>query len=257
MSTVPEGLRRPGPTTFGTWVKLPSLETLEMLATAGFEFVVVDMEHSPLTLDFAYSATVVAQCLGMAVLVRVPDRSGSHIQRLLDAGVDGILVPQVSSADEARRVISQMVFSPEGQRGMGSTSRAGRWGLASTAEYLGRGDQIVRGIQLEDRGALAEMDAIVETPGLGAVFLGTGDLSLSSGVPASAPELQDLTDKLLAATQARDLPCGTAVGDVPAARKAADRGFSFVMVSNDATMFGRAAAQIGADLASARRKEST
>ena len=59
--TVPAGLRGPGPTTFGTWVKLPSLETLELLAAAGFEFVVVDMEHSPLTLDFAYQAIVVAQ----------------------------------------------------------------------------------------------------------------------------------------------------------------------------------------------------
>jgi 2-dehydro-3-deoxyglucarate aldolase/4-hydroxy-2-oxoheptanedioate aldolase len=254
MRAVPQGLQHPGPATFGTWVKLPSFETLEMLASAGFEFVVIDMEHSPLTLDFAYGATVVAQGLGMAVLVRVPDRSGSHIQRLLDAGVDGILVPQVSSADEARRVVGQMVFSPEGRRGMGSTSRAGRWGLAGTAEYLGGGDRVVRGIQLEDREALAEMDAIVDTPGLGAVFLGTGDLSLSSGLPASAPELQDLTDKLLAATRARDLPCGTAVGDSAAALAAADRGFSFVMVSNDATMFGRAAAQIGADLASGRRQ---
>ena len=95
--TVPAGLRGPGPTTFGTWVKLPSLETLELLAAAGFEFVVVDMEHSPLTLDFAYQAIVVAQGLGLAVLVRVPDRSGSHLQRLLDAGADGILVPQVPS----------------------------------------------------------------------------------------------------------------------------------------------------------------
>jgi 2-dehydro-3-deoxyglucarate aldolase/4-hydroxy-2-oxoheptanedioate aldolase len=253
MTRLPEGLRRPAPTTFGTWVKLPSLETLEMLASAGFEFVVIDMEHSPLTLDFAYGATVVAQGLGMAVLVRVPDRTGSHIQRLLDMGVDGILVPQVSSADEARRVVGQLVFAPAGQRGSGSTSRAGRWGLASTADYLGRGNDVVRGIQLEDRDALAEMDAILETPGLSAVFLGTGDLSLSSGLPASAPELQDLTDKLLAATRERDLPCGSAGGDPAAALAAAARGFSFVMVSNDASIFGRAAAQIGADLAAGRQ----
>lgn len=245
MSTVPEGLRRPGPTTFGTWVKLPSLETLEMLATAGFEFVVIDMEHSPLTFDFAYSAIVVAQSMGMTALVRVPDRSGSHVQRLLDAGADGLLVPQVSSAEEARRCIAQMVFPPNGTRGMGSTSRAGRWGLTGNADYLARGDDTVRGIQLEDLDALAELEAILDTPGLSAVFLGTGDLSLSSGLPPNAPELQEATDKLLAATAARGLPCGTAVGDAQAARKAADRGFSFVMVSNDATMFGRAAVELG------------
>ena len=68
MRAIPDGLRRPGSTTFGTWVKLPSLETLEMLASAGFEFVVIDMEHSPLTLDFAYSAIVVAQALEMTAV---------------------------------------------------------------------------------------------------------------------------------------------------------------------------------------------
>ncbi len=246
MNEVPDGLRRPGRTTFGTWVKLPSLETLELLAGAGFEFVVVDMEHSPLTLSFTYQAIVVAQALGMTALVRVPDRSGSHLQRLLDCGADGILVPQVSTPDEARRSVSQMVFSPGGQRGLGSTSRAGRWGLASTADYVGRGDHLVRAIQLEDRGALEDMDAILDTPGLNAVFLGMGDLTLSTGLPADAPELQELTERLLASTRVRGLPCGTAVGDAAAAAAAADRGFSFVMVSNDATIFAKAANELGA-----------
>ena len=248
MRDVPNGLRRPGSTTFGTWVKLPSLETLEMLASAGFEFVVIDMEHSPLTLDFAYSAIVVAQALEMTALVRVPDRSGSHTQRLLDAGADGLLVPQVSDAAEAKRCVDQMIHPPQGTRGAGGTSRAGRWGLTGQADYLARGQDTIRGVQIEDVGALAQMDEILDVANLNAVFLGTGDLSLSSGLPASAPELQGLTDKLLAATAARGLPCGTAVGDVGAAHAAAKRGFSFVMVSNDATMFGRAAVEIGAAL---------
>jgi 2-keto-3-deoxy-L-rhamnonate aldolase RhmA len=251
--TVPAGLRGPGPPTFGTWVKLPSLETLELLARAGFEFVVVDMEHSPLTLDFAYQAIVVAQALGLAALVRVPDRSGSHLQRLLDAGADGILVPQVATAAEARRSVDQMVFSPAGRRGMGSTSRAGRWGLSTTADYLSTGDRVVRAIQVEDAAAFDELDAILDVAGLTAVFLGMGDLSLSSGLPAASPELQELTDRLLAAATARQLPCGTAVGDADAAVAAAQRGFSFVMVSNDATIFGRAAMELGAAVAAGLR----
>ena len=252
MRTVPEGLRRPGLTTFGTWVKLPSLETIEMLASAGFEFVVIDMEHSPLTLDFAYAAIVVSQALGMTALVRVPDRSGSHTQRLLDAGADGLLVPQVSDAADAKRNVDLMVHPPKGTRGAGGTSRAGRWGLAAQADYLGRGVETIRGVQLEDVGALERMDEILDIANLTAVFLGTGDLSLSSGLAPNAAELQGLTDKLLAATNARGLPCGTAVGDAPAAKAAAARGFSFVMVSNDATIFGRAAAELGSTLREAR-----
>src|SRR3569833_1708795 len=81
----------------GTWVKTPAIEPVEILADAGIDFIVVDQEHAPLTFEFAYQATVVAQGAGMSVVVRVPDRSGSHLQRLLDTGVDGILVPRVTS----------------------------------------------------------------------------------------------------------------------------------------------------------------
>ncbi len=162
-------------------------------------------------------------------------------------------MPQVAERGGGPPIVEQMVFSPAGRRGMGATSRAGRWGLAATAEYLATGDRIVRAIQVEDAAAFDELDAILDTPGLTAVFLGMGDLSLSSGLPADGPELQELMDRLLAATAARQLPCGTAVGDAAAAIAAARRGFSFVMVSNDATIFGRAAAELGAAVAAGVR----
>jgi 2-dehydro-3-deoxyglucarate aldolase/4-hydroxy-2-oxoheptanedioate aldolase len=230
---------------FGTWVKLPTLETVELLGHAGFDFIVVDMEHAPLTLESAYRAIVVAQALGMGALVRVPDRSDSHLQRLLDAGADGILVPRVTDAATCRASVDAMRFSPTGERGLGSTSRAGRWGLAPQADYLALGATgIVRGVQIEDQGALRAIDEILAVDGLNAIFIGTGDLSLSSGVPASHPDNDSLIAGVLDACRSAGVPCGTAVGDAASARAAADRGFKFVMVSNDATMFGRAAHEL-------------
>jgi 2-keto-3-deoxy-L-rhamnonate aldolase RhmA len=234
-----------GPTVFGTWVKLPTLETVELLGHAGFDFIVVDMEHAPLTLESAYRAIVMAQAMGMGALVRVPDRSDSHLQRLLDSGADGILVPRVTDAATCRASVDAMRFSPAGVRGMGSTSRAGRWGLDGAAHYLEQGlTGIVRGVQVEDQGGLRVIDEILAVEGLSALFIGTGDLSLSSGLPATHPDNDELISKTLAACGARGLPCGTAVGDATAARAAADRGFRFVMVSNDATMFGKAAVDL-------------
>jgi 2-dehydro-3-deoxyglucarate aldolase/4-hydroxy-2-oxoheptanedioate aldolase len=234
-----------GPTVFGTWVKLPTLETVELLGHAGFDFIVVDMEHAPLTLESAYRAIVTAQGMGMGALVRVPDRSDSHLQRLLDAGADGILVPRVTDAATCRASVDAMRFSPAGDRGMGSTSRAGRWGVDTAADYLEYGRAgIVRGVQVEDQGGLRQIDAILAVEGLNALFIGTGDLSLSSGLPASHPDNDTLITAVLAACRARGVPCGTAVGDANAARAAADRGFRFVMVSNDATMFGKAAGDL-------------
>ena len=234
-----------GPAVFGTWVKLPTIETVELLGHAGFDFIVVDMEHAPLTLESAYRAIVMAQAIGMGALVRVPDRSDSHLQRLLDSGADGILVPRVTDAATCRASVDAMRFSPTGVRGLGSTSRAGRWGLDTQASYLEHGrDGIVRGVQVEDQGGLRMIDEILAVDGLNALFIGTGDLSLSSGLPAAHPDNDALIASMLESCRTRGIPCGTAVGDAAAARAAADRGFRFVMVSNDATMFAKAARDI-------------
>lgn len=242
-------LRESATCQWGTWVKIPALETVEMIASAGFDFIVVDQEHSPMGLESAYRATVVAQSLGLQVLVRVPDRSGSHLQRLLDLGVDGILVPRISGPDEARKVIGQMVFSPQGDRGLGTTARAGAWGGRSRDDYVRHGNEnVLKAVQLEDLDVLEQVEQILDVAGLNAIFLGAGDLSLSSGLAASDPVIQALTDRMLEAAASRDIPCGTAVQTAAQAHEAADRGFSFVMVSNDASLFRQAATQLGTKL---------
>jgi 2-dehydro-3-deoxyglucarate aldolase/4-hydroxy-2-oxoheptanedioate aldolase len=250
---IPPGLRRPGAPAFGTWIKLPTLETLELLADAGFEFVVIDLEHSALGLETAYRLIFGAQTLGMAALVRVPDRSGALFQRLLDAGADGILVPQVTTVDQAVAAVRGMTFAPLGDRGMGATSRAGRWGTRPVADYLAAGDHVTRCIQIEDLDALDEAEQLLDVDGLTAVFVGMGDLTLSSQLDAGSERITAAIAHLVATATERGLPCGTAVGTADAAAAAVDRGFSFVMVSNDATMFGHAAAALGRAVRTALR----
>lgn len=238
-------LREPDSCLFGTWVKLGTLETLEMLALAGFDFIVVDMEHAPHTFESAYRCIVAAQGFGLRALVRLPDSDGACVQRVLDSGADGVLVPRVRSADEARRVVDGLLFSPRGSRGLGITSRAGHWGLKPTAAYVKHGDTAVfRGMQLEDADALRDARDILAVDGVNAVFVGPGDLALSTGKPASHPDNEALIDGLLQAAQERGIPCGTAVGDAASARRGRERGFRYVMVSNDATLFAKAAAEL-------------
>jgi 2-keto-3-deoxy-L-rhamnonate aldolase RhmA len=240
-----ESVRSPDRCLFGTWAKLSSLETLEMLAYAGFDFVVIDTEHAPHTFETVYRSVVLAQALGMHALVRLPDQGGTDVQRILDCGVDGVLVPRVRSVEEARQVTDAMIFSPAGSRGLGITSRAGRWGLESKDAYVKRGnDQVARVLQLEDMSVLAKARDILDVEAVNAVFVGLGDLALSSGKPSTDPEIDQLVQGLLDASRERGVPCGTAVGNAVAAKKARDRGFSFVMVSNDATLFGRAASDL-------------
>ncbi|SFO18414.1 4-hydroxy-2-oxoheptanedioate aldolase [Actinomadura madurae] len=229
----------------GTWVKIPALETVELLARAGFDFVVIDLEHSPLTLESAYRMVVVSQGLGLHALVRVPERGAGHVQPILDTGVDGVLVPHVMDGADADRVARSMLFPPRGSRGLGTTSRAGMWGLDPTPEYLRRGDEdTLRIPQLEDLSAVEDAEAVLDVPGVNAAFLGMGDLTVSTGLKADDPGLTALTDRLLAAAKDRETPVGTAVRTAQQAKAAADRGFAFVMVGNDAQIFGTAATDL-------------
>ena len=254
MTDLMSKFRDPDAVTFGTWVKLPTLETLELLARLSFDFVVIDQEHSPLSLESAYRLIVVGQSLGMGVLVRVPDRSGSYVQRILDAGADGILVPQVADIEAARDAMSQMIFSRAGgSRGMGATSRAGLWGLASNEEYLSGGDRLLRVIQLESREAVQQAEEILQVAGVNAAFLGLGDLTLLTGLALTHPEIQGLISKFVSAAASCRVPCGTAVGTAAAAGWAARQGFDFVMVSNDLSIFASAASVLAKEIMTSLR----
>jgi len=225
----------------GTWVKIPALETVEMLGHAGFDFVVVDLEHAPLDMETAYRMIVAAQGAGMAALVRLSDRSGAQIQRLLDAGADGLLVPHVADVAMAERITGAMVFAPHGTRGLGSTSRAGRWGLAPMADYIARGDRCLRMVQLEAWEILQQAPAFLDVETVGGVFVGLGDLFLSSGRRPDDPETDAMVVRVAEEARAAGKASGIAAASVEEARRYLEYGYSLVMVSNDGTLFGRAA----------------
>jgi 2,4-dihydroxyhept-2-ene-1,7-dioic acid aldolase len=105
-------LARPGGPALGTWVKLPATESVELLALAGFDFVVIDLEHAPLDLETTYRLVGTAAHLGMAPIVRVPALDGGIAQRVLDAGAEGIMLPHVDTVEQAEAVYRIMVTNP-------------------------------------------------------------------------------------------------------------------------------------------------
>ncbi len=225
----------------GTWVKISSLETVEMLGHAGFDFVVVDLEHAPLDMETTYRLIVGAQAAGMAALVRVSDRSGAQIQRLLDSGADGLLVPHVANLKMAEQITRAMVFAPRGTRGLGATSRAGKWGLLPVADYVQRGDSCLRMVQLESWEVLQEAADYLALETVSGVFVGLGDLFLSSGRRPEEPATRALVREIANAARDAGKASGIAASNVDEAREYLALGYSLVMVSNDATLFGKAA----------------
>ena len=232
----------------GTWTKIASLEMIELLGHAGFDFVVVDLEHAPLTVEAAYPMIFAAQAMGMGALVRLSDRQGSQIQRLLDGGADGLLVPHAADLDTAKRITRSMVFAPKGTRGLGATSRAGRWGTIPVEDYVRAGDeQCLRMLQLEDWDVMGRAADYLALPHVGGVFVGLGDLFLSTGRTPDQPETVRMVEHVLAAAKQAGKASGIAASTAQEGRRYLDMGYSLVMVSNDTTIFAKAAQAIVSD----------
>jgi len=238
-----------GTARLGTWVKIASLVTFELLLEADYDFVIVDLEHSPIALDWLHTACAVAQPQHCDVLVRMPDCSGRDVQRVLDLGVNGVVFPQVRNVAAATAAVQSALFPPRGHRGAATTSRAGRWGQEELAAYLRRGDEeVVRCIQVEAPENVADLEALFDVPGVSAALLGLLDLSVALGRPVGDPTLTAFTTEFVRQARMRSLPCGTAVGTVNGAREALAAGFDFIVLSNDASVFAHALAALAGDV---------
>lgn len=227
----------------GTWVKLPATESMELVALAGFDFAVIDLEHSAMNLETAHRHIGVALLTGVAPIVRVPSLEGGIVQRVLDAGAEGIMLPHVDTVEQARAAAAAVRFAPRGSRGVGSTSRAGAWGALSREEYLRYGnDEVVLIPQIESARAAAAAGEIASVEGVDALLVGTADLSTSLGLSEMDRSVVDLVAGAVDAAHAADTPIGNAGGATSASVDAAMRmGFDFTMMSNDASLLGAAA----------------
>lgn len=231
-----------GRAAFGTWVKLPSTDSVELLAAAGFDFLVLDMEHAPLDIGTVHQLIGAATGRGLPALVRVPDRGPSTIARVLDSGAAGVLVPHVDTVAQARAVVAAGRFPPHGNRGFGPTVRAGGWGR-DTAGYSASGERVTIVAQLESRQAVDAVRDVAAVEGLGALFVGPADLSIETGLAGNSAKFTALLDQVQVAAKEMQIPLGTATGSGASAQELAHR-YNFVLLSNDASMLGSAAASL-------------
>ena len=228
----------------GTFMKIPAVETVEIVALAGFDFIVLDYEHAPLTLSDLNHMILVARALGVAPVVRVPDHGYGDVQRVLDAGAAGLFFPHVSDRAECEKVVRQASHPPYGTRGAGGGMRAGNWGMAGrgNASYVKDGvEKVMRIPMIEEKVAVDNADDILSVPGVDAVFIGPGDLSMTMGLKMTDPEVQSAIEEVLKKAKAARVPVGTVSADAAGARRLIDKGYDFLLVSNDTGMLARSA----------------
>ncbi|MHB8054324.1 MAG: HpcH/HpaI aldolase family protein [Candidatus Aminicenantales bacterium] len=232
----------------GILLSLPSPEIAEICASAGFDWLFLDMEHG--LLDFQSVQRMIQAVAGKsACIVRVPANEPIWIAKALDTGADGLIFPHINRAEEARTAVAAARYSPEGSRSIG-LARAQGYG-ARVAEALKRANkEIVLIAQAEHIDAAGNIEGILSVDGVDAVFIGPFDLSASLGLPGRTgdPRVREAIGRIGKACAARGIPSGIFGGDAQAARNAAGEGFSLICVSTDTLLLGGAARNLLAEV---------
>ena len=174
---------REAKTLYGFFLGQPSPAVVEMIGWAGFDFVIIDMEHGPANLESLEHLLRAADSVGVAGLVRVADANAATTLHALDCGAAGILVPHVTTAEIARQIVQNAYYPPFGARGINSITRAGRHGLAGPSYLRTQVEHTAVLVMIEDKAALEHVEAIARVPGVDAVFVGPADLAASMGFP--------------------------------------------------------------------------
>lgn len=218
----------------GLWSHLCSNISTEILAHCGFDWLVLDMEHSPNELPDILAQLQAMNGSSAAPVVRVPWNDAVTFKRLLDIGVQSFLVPYVQTADEARQAVAATRYPPLGVRGYAGAPRASGYGRIK--DYAHRcADEMCLLLQIETIEGLNNLEAIAAVEGVSGIFIGPGDLSAALGHLGNPkhPDVLKAIDEAIARIRACGKAPGILTGDETLAKHYVDHGCLFVAVGAD------------------------
>jgi 4-hydroxy-2-oxoheptanedioate aldolase len=232
----------------GMWICSGSPAIAEICAGAGFDWALIDMEHAPNNLESVLVQLQVVAAYPVTPVVRVPTNNPVTIKRVLDLGAQTLLIPMVSSADEARAAVSATRYPPHGIRGVGSAlARSARWNRVDG--YLADAHRHVSVIvQIETKAGVAAAGEIAAVDGVDGVFVGPSDLSASMGLIGQQrhSDVVAAVHETFEAVQAAGKPAGVNAFDPAMADAYIDAGARFVLVGADVALLARGSERLAA-----------
>jgi len=223
-----------GRTVFGAWLMSGTPATAEALGVSGFDFLVVDMEHTPLETHHMIDTLRTIAGTPASAVVRMPWNDMVIIKRALDGGAQSILMPFVQNAEEAQRAVSYTRYPPEGVRGVAGAHRGNRWG--TVANYFKTAtDELCVMVQIETMAALAKLSEIAAVPGIDSIFIGPADLSASMGHLGNIGHADVQATLRDAASQCRALgkPVGIIGANPELVTRYVEYGYNWIAIGSD------------------------
>jgi len=231
-----------GEIVFGPFMKTGDPAFVEIAGYAGFDFVILDMEHGPASFENLQNLIRGAIIAGTVPIVRTSDLSETSISRALDLGALGIQVPQIQTAEEAKSVVTAAKFFPLGQRGVCRFVRAAGYSSVPREEYFPSANNTLVIIQLEGRKALDNLNEILDVEGIDIIFIGPYDLSQSMGYPGqvSHPEVIKEMKQIVDTARKRNVIIGTFTDTLDSAKMWKEAGVQYISYSVDVGIFSEA-----------------
>jgi 2-keto-3-deoxy-L-rhamnonate aldolase RhmA len=194
-------LHEPGPLYLAQML-IPEPAVASILASTGFDFIMVDVEHGPFTLSSLRACVEAFRVEGIPALARTASHSEVEIKQLLDLGLDGVIVPKVESAEEAAAAVRAARYAPEGIRGVSRAVRAARYGLDGVSYVQNANSSIAVLAIIESGKGVENVEEIVGVPGLDGIFVGGDDLSSDLGISGQVdhPAFRAAVDKVIGTT---------------------------------------------------------
>ena len=225
----------------GSWLTIPHQSVVEILASANFEWLVIDLEHAAIGIESAMNLIGHIQGNGMNALVRVSKNEEVIIKRVLDAGADGIIVPMVRNKEDAQKAVDFVKYPPIGKRGVG-LNRAQKYGTAFNEYKKWVKEEVVIIAQIEHIDAVNNLEDILSTDGIDGTIIGPYDLSASMGVPGEyhRPEVKAALDRVNKVTKSMNKPLGFHViqSKIEFLQDRIDQGYTFLAFSLDFFFLG-------------------
>ena len=226
----------------GLWVSLSSPFVAEVVSPSGYDWALIDMEHSPNEYFSVLGQLQAFAASGTTAIVRPEWNNPVVVKRLLDLGAPGLLFPMIQSVEEAERAVASTRYPPRGIRGVSGATRATKFGRVT--DYADRVEEETTVLlQLETAVAVSRAEEIASVDGVGAIFFGPADIAADLGKVGKPmdPEVWSLIKPAARKVMALGIPVGTLVLDPIFARDLMNEGFTFVACGTDASLLARGA----------------
>lgn len=230
----------------GIFSKTTDSSMIEAAGHSGLDFVILDMEHGPIGLETLLNHVRAADNTPICSIVRVNGHDPDMIGSVLDTGADGVQVPNISTADEARAAVAAAKFHPAGKRGVCRFVRAAEFGTMDRDEYISNANKTIVVLQVEGLEGISNLDEILAVPGFDVLFVGPYDLSQAVGKPGRVhdPAVLEKIEEIAAKAAAKGIALGVFTDTDEAIRSMAERGFSYLAHSVDQNIFSEACSKI-------------